>query len=460
MKKVELFPHNENGYSKLTEALKKFKFALINHATGTGKSFIALKYLYEMRQKKYLYLSPTYPIIEQLLASTYKIGLTPEDINIDTMIYRNLLKIDIEELYEKYDGFVLDEAHRGGSKKVYKKLKELILLINERNEDKKVIGLTATPIRYLDNERNMAYELFEGNVVSEISLSEAMLEGLLPVPIYINSNISCRDEFIKVSKRVSQLLPSKEKWQLERKLEKIGKNINNGSEDIKNMLNKHIQEKNGKYIIFCESIEALGQYYDEADRWFSGIGEIKKYKVHSEQYDKENKQKGIKLRSVRELNQYNLDSFNNDKDGISVLFCVDVLNEGVHVEGIDGVILLRKTSSPIIFFQQIGRALSFSGRNKQIKIFDLKNNFGNYNAIEAVFREFHEEMQRRIELYPEKAEQYKSISKIPLPLNDKVQMAYLGLIDAVDKFNPELGFKFSTYACKAIYRRIFREVYR
>lgn len=35
-----------------------------------------------------------------------------------------------------------------------------------------------------------------------------------------------------------------------------------------------------------------------------------------------------------------------------------MLNEGVHVDDVDGVILLRPTVSPIIYLQQIGRALS------------------------------------------------------------------------------------------------------
>ena len=52
---------------------------------------------------------------------------------------------------------------------------------------------------------------------------------------------------------------------------------------------------------------------------------------------------------------------------------------------------------------------------------------------------------------------WESISKIKLSLEDKIQMAYVGLIDAVDKYDPSKGFRFSTYAVKAIYRRIIRE---
>lgn len=45
-------------------------------------------------------------------------------------------------------------------------------------------------------------------------------------------------------------------------------------------------------------------------------------------------------------------------DHLKLLFCIDMLNEGVHVDDIDGVILLRPTISPILYLQQIGRGLS------------------------------------------------------------------------------------------------------
>ena len=52
------------------------------------------------------------------------------------------------------------------------------------------------------------------------------------------------------------------------------------------------------------------------------------------------------------------------------------------------------------------------------------------------------------------------ILKIPVSQKDKEQMAMLGLIDAVDKFDPSLGYQFSTFACITIIRRIKRECIR
>ena len=406
---VVLFEHNEIAYKKLIEALKTSKCTTINHATGTGKSFIALKYLYENKSKKYLYIAPTYPIIDQLLKSCYKIGITPKDINIDTMIYHNLLEQDMEKLYEQYDGFIFDEYHRIGAEKTYKKIKQLKMLLKERNDGKKFIGLTATPIRYLDNERNMTQEIFDGNVASTLSLSEAMLEGILPVPTYINSKIACRQTIKSIKEKITKMSPTKQKEKLEEKLDKIDEQINNGKLDNKQLVNKYIQDKNGKYIIFCNNIRELEKYYSEVDCWFEDIGPIKKYKVHS-RIDIDPKEKD-EVKSVRKKNQQALDKFNEDKEGISVLFCVDILNEGVHVDNIDGIFMLRRTTSPIIYFQQIGRVLSFSGRNKQIKIFDLVNNFNNHMAIERLYKELHEEFEKRSKESPENKEKYEQVLK-------------------------------------------------
>ena len=67
-------------------------------------------------------------------------------------------------------------------------------------------------------------------------------------------------------------------------------------------------------------------------------------------------------------------------DRLKLLFCIDMLNEGVHVEGISGVILFRPTISPIIYKQQIGRALT-AGDNTTPLILDVVNNFEGLTSI-------------------------------------------------------------------------------
>jgi hypothetical protein len=76
----------------------------------------------------------------------------------------------------------------------------------------------------------------------------------------------------------------------------------------------------------------------------------------------------------------------DESDHLRLLYCIDALNEGVHVEDISGVILLRPTVSPIIYKQQIGRALSAS-RSCDPVIFDIVNNIENLYSIDTVKEE-------------------------------------------------------------------------
>ena len=45
MQEIKLFEHNEEGYKALVEKTKESNFAFLERATGTGKSYILLKYM-------------------------------------------------------------------------------------------------------------------------------------------------------------------------------------------------------------------------------------------------------------------------------------------------------------------------------------------------------------------------------------------------------------------------------
>lgn len=135
-------------------------------------------------------MAPTYPIIDQLLEEHMNdLGINRKDLpNLNSMIYLNILKSNIENIARHYDVIILDEYHRCGSQKSGQKVQELLQIIKEKYPNKKVIGTTATEIRYLDNEKNMNDILFDGVCASELSLSDSILQGLLPAPKYITTN--------------------------------------------------------------------------------------------------------------------------------------------------------------------------------------------------------------------------------------------------------------------------------
>ena len=123
---IVLFDHNEVAHEQLEKDLETKQLTTLNRATGTGKSFIALKYLYKNRDKRILYLTPTYPIFYQLINKHMKtLGINKNEFRkFDNIIYGNLLKMDMQQLAKEYDIIVLDEYHRAGAKKWGKKLKD------------------------------------------------------------------------------------------------------------------------------------------------------------------------------------------------------------------------------------------------------------------------------------------------------------------------------------------------
>lgn len=63
------------------------------------------------------------------------------------------------------------------------------------------------------------------------------------------------------------------------------------------------------------------------------------------------------------------------RDGqLSVVFSVDLFNEGVDLPGIDTVMMLRPTESKILFLQQLGRGLRLSEEKKHLVVLDFIGN--------------------------------------------------------------------------------------
>lgn len=83
----------------------------------------------------------------------------------------------------------------------------------------------------------------------------------------------------------------------------------------------------------------------------------------------------------------------DDSDHLKLLFSINMLNEGVHVRGVSGIVLFRETESPIIYKQQIGRALTTGTQNTPL-ILDVVNNFGNLSSYGTIQSEMDEAVQR------------------------------------------------------------------
>ena len=246
------------------------------------------------------------------------------------------------------------------------------ILINNNNSAK-VLGFSATPIRYLDEHRNMAEELFHGNVASEITLEEAMVNGILPIPTYINAVYSFKDDIENMQERINKEKREAERLQAQQYLDDA-KKILERADGLPEIFQKHIKNKAGKYIAFCRDKEHMQRMMEESKAWFQNVNEqIDTYSMASFIPKSEN------LKVFEEF-------YHSDNDHLKLLFSIDMLNEGIHVPNIDGVIMLRPTESPIIFKQQLGRALSV-GHNSNPIVFDIVNNVQSCEMISHFYRD-------------------------------------------------------------------------
>ena len=148
------------------------------------------------------------------------------------------------------------------------------------------------------------------------------------------------------------------------------------------IIKKHLpQEDNLKFIVFCENNKHLKEMKEEVISWFENVLDsdikVKSYIVTSESNN-----------NTEEL--YNFEN-NNIKNELKLLFSISKLNEGIHIRNISGIIMLRTTKSPTIYYQQLGRCLTADSVNKNPIVFDFVDNIDNLELMK--FRAKLEEAQ-------------------------------------------------------------------
>ena len=280
---------------------------------------------------------------------------------------------EIAALHPAY--IIMDEFHRAGAERWGEKVQKLLELC----PNAKLLGLTATSVRYLDNNRDMAEELFDGCVASEMTLGEAIVRGILPAPKYVTTVFRYQNELAKYQARVDSLRSPGVQDANQKYLDALRRALEQ-ADGLDRVFAKHITEKAGKYIVFCSGKEHMDEMLSHVPEWFAGVNRnINVYKTYASD-----------PKAGKEFAAFKAD---DDSSSLKLLFCIDMLNEGVHVKGISGVILFRPTVSPIIYKQQIGRALT-AGTTAAPLILDVVNNFEGLCSIAGVQSEMSAAVQR------------------------------------------------------------------
>lgn len=338
---INLPKHNQQTYAELLQTMVWKNKCALCAATGTGKSYIAAKFVQEARiEQDTLILVPS-----RVSAKIWKM-LLPQAA---TMTYQGLLynRPDLSE----YKLIICDEMHHLGADKwgkVFTKLTE--------SYHGKLLGLTATPIRFLDGNRNIAEEFFDGNVIQGVQLSDAIQKKILPTFEYVTALYD---------------LPESRKGRKNELTERLYSRLDflRNEYSFQNILQKHLTgRKLVKAIVFVDSIQEITEVMDSCRKVFP---EALHLDAHSQYSGREN---------AETYEQFE----NTDKD--CFLYVVDILNEGIHLSGANVEIMFRRTRSPIVYLQQLGRILSVSNAENDVIIFDFVANHMNmreYTKMQA-----------------------------------------------------------------------------
>lgn len=326
---IELKEHNRKPYEALREKLKRTDRCAYISATGTGKSYVGGK-LIEDEGYKALILVPSLEIArgwQELLPA----------VPVET--YQGLHKADLTGV----DLLICDEMHHLGADIWGENFHSLIDGFEGR-----ILGMTATPVRFLDKGRNMVEELFDNNQVIGVELPEAIEKGILPSFDYITALYN-----------LPSYLPGAEyrnatTEKLYAKLDAMG-----NSYSLQNIMRKHMKPGPHRVVVFVGKIAEVPDIMRIVRDAYPDAGH---FAAHSDMTDGERR--------------LAIESFKNAEDTV-FLYTVDLLNEGVHIPQVDTVVMFRKTISPTIYLQQLGRALSTEMKEQRIQIFDFVANHDN-----------------------------------------------------------------------------------
>ena len=345
--------HNRDAYEATKAMLLEHRECCLVAATGIGKSNITTELIQELGINA-LIIVPRRSIKDNWDSIPDEYDVPPM---FSTVTYQFFCK-HYKELYG-FEAYIFDECHHAGATVWGKAIKEF----RENLDTEFVLGLTADPNRYSDldvKNRNVIDTVFNGHAVYGHDQKSAVEAGILPKASYICALYDTEGLFKSyANKEMTDELRGKFNYTVA------------NCESIENIIHKHLPSNVPiKGIIFVDSIKNINIGVSLAKRCFP---EENIYSIHS----KKSNCKNIKM----------LDAFRHAKSGFIV--SIDMLNEGLHIQGVNTIIMLRKTSSPAIYMQQIGRGSSIDSKN--ITIYDLVRND---SSIKKTIDRIHNEEER------------------------------------------------------------------
>ncbi|VEU79905.1 DEAD/DEAH box helicase family protein [Haploplasma axanthum] len=341
----------EKALVALEECRSLYDRGLVIAATGTGKTYLSAFDVRNSEAKKVLFLVHNRLILSSAIKTFKNIFRNKKVVELDSSNLREVEAADFifttdktaySYLYRKvsndfFDYIIYDEAHKIGSETKYNEL------INYFTP-KFTLGITATPER-TDDPKHL-FETFKYSIPYEIRLLDALNNELVCPFTYYGLQIE------------DKLLEDKEKFDYKELAIYIKKIIDEKG---------HYGEKL-KGIVFTsnisEAIELSNMLNSEGIRTTAAVSGQGSFE------DIENDIKSLE---------------SNDRDTLELICTVNKFNEGVDIPSINTIIMVRNTTSSIIYLQQLGRGLRRTfDPNKYVTVFDIIGNSKNNYSIAEV----------------------------------------------------------------------------
>lgn len=310
------------------------KRGLFISATGTGKTLASAFGIREINPKRVLFLVHREQIAKQALESYKKVF---KDVNMGLIsgnhknydadfIFSTVQTMAKEQVHKRYnssdfDVIVIDEVHHAGAFS-YQKIMNYFM-------PKFYLGMTATPER---SDEYDIYSLFDHNIIHEIRLRDAMQNDLL-----------CNFNYFGVTDNAL--------------------NVNDTSDERVDHIVKNIEfygysGSRVKGLVFCNTVKNAQKLSDQFNK--------RGYETVA--------LSGSTSQNEREVyvNRLISDDVNNPLDYI---FTVDIFNEGVDIREVNQIVMLRETSSSIVFTQQLGRGLRKTDDKDFVVVVDFIGNY-------------------------------------------------------------------------------------
>lgn len=363
-------------FISLNNLLEEYGEGVIIRPTGFGKTYLLTDLIAMPQYKNILYLYPV-EVIKKTVVNRY-VDNNFSDYDEETketlkamenlegvtlMTYAKLIRLEEQDFINmNYDLIICDECHRlGGTKTKY-----AISRLKEHNPKAHFVGATATPNR--GDSFDVVDEFYDNHCVFEYTYHDAFQDGILQKPYYCYCSYDAETDLKEAALTAGEDFENIKVWEVIKKgLIEISK-IYNMPNIIREICIQYAQNEGHdqgyyKFIVFSSSIDDLNTKKDIVKGWFKEAfpgSHINELIVSSETDEYTN-------------NVNKLDTLTFRENTIDLIFCIDMLNMGYHVNDMTGLLMYRCTSSDIIYIQQLGRALS-SGNENSCIVFDVVDN--------------------------------------------------------------------------------------